>query len=755
MTPEAVTPTSFQLPPRQSVELILNRLDQLPTIPAVAARLLAVTAADDTDARDVARVVESDASLTALILRMVRRADLGIRGETMTAARAIAMLGFRTVRNAVLSVRLFETFPRREENERACVVRRGLWEHSLAVACLAELLGDRIGGPRMSGEAFVCGLLHDIGKIALDACLPKSYARIVERVEREFACICDVERSVVGLDHTVAGKRLATRWRLPDAVVECVWVHHQDIHALPTGVAFPRHVQLIHLADNVVRREGIGFSGYQHIADIAAVAASLSLSLDEVETAVGQLAERMAPYRELLGIFQADDDRATTAALTRANRQLADANAALTEANHALSIRAQLLAAIEQFIESVHDDDTPGDICMKAARTVRGLVGGSAAAAFVADATSGCIFLGFADAQRQDAAVLGAREEDANRLNPGHWERGSTGFTRAHADVVWIWDHCRIGQPGEPLWFLPSISGGGSAAGLLVSAMEERIRPFHSAPDACATFSACVARALRLSLGRGESERMTEELFELNRRLQAAKQELVRTRSLSMIAAMAAGAAHELNNPLSVISGRAQLARQTCDDEDLARSLDVIIEQSHKASQIVTELMDFAKPEPPQPRSHLLRDLLDSLGQRWRKEFGLRPEQLTVALNDPAVRVFVDQTQFEFAFSAVVANAVQAAAPSAAHININSPSRATDEFIRTVVADNGVGMTREVLEHALDPFYSHREAGRGRGLGLSRTYRLIEINGGRMRIDSAPHAGTKVTIELPANPPQS
>ena len=70
-----------------------------------------------------------------------------------------------------------------------------------------------------------------------------------------------------------------------------------------------------------------------------------------------------------------------------------------------------------------------------------------------------------------------------------------------------------------------------------------------------------------------------------------------------------------------------------------------------------------------------------------------------------------------------------------------------------MIEDNGCGMSGEVLERAVDPFFSSRPAGRGRGLGLSRAYRLAELNGGRLWLESTPNVGTKVTLELPARPP--
>ncbi len=94
---------------RDRVQLILSQLDQLPSPPAVAMHLLNVTTSDDSSVRDVVRIMKSDASLTAAVLRTTRRADLGIRENVVTVDRAVALLGFTALRNIVLSVQFLST----------------------------------------------------------------------------------------------------------------------------------------------------------------------------------------------------------------------------------------------------------------------------------------------------------------------------------------------------------------------------------------------------------------------------------------------------------------------------------------------------------------------------------------------------------------------------------------------------------------------------------------------------------------------
>src|SRR3954451_4650616 len=125
------------------VELILQQLEQLPTLPTVAIRVLEVIGNDLSSAREVVDLIESDQSLTARILELVHRADAGVRGDVTSVDRAVVLLGFEAVRSAVLALSVFQTL-------QGCPGKQGhfereeFWKHSLAVACSAELLAGEL-----------------------------------------------------------------------------------------------------------------------------------------------------------------------------------------------------------------------------------------------------------------------------------------------------------------------------------------------------------------------------------------------------------------------------------------------------------------------------------------------------------------------------------------------------------------------------------------------------------------------------------
>lgn len=752
MISSGVVTESIGAPPsRERVELILAQIDRLPTLPSIVARLLAATSAEDSSAKDLVAILSADATLTAALLRMVRRADLGTRSDSMTVAKAVTLLGFGAVRGLALAVEVFQALQGEKSNDATQARRRGLWTHALAVACLSEMIGERLRPPRRDGTAFVCGLLHDIGKVALDVCLPKSYARVVEQVERERICICDAERALFGMDHTLAGKRLATRWGLSQAVIDCVWLHHQDLDALPSSVVDPTVLAVVHLADNLARRHGVGYSGYPNTGDVAAIGSRLGLDEVTLEDLIRRLPDRMRPLAEMLGLDGALPGPLSEEALLQANRELSRSNEQLRRANEQLERRVPFLDALDTFGQSLSPQAAVQEVCRAAADAVRVALGVERCVAAAFDPAHRVVRMGSSPADTGSAESQVLESSVTLSLFDSLRHLGSSGFgTLAPAPTVCerIWSRFGPVSEAQPLWVLPIGRDEEVDGAVLFTAPESTARTLRSCAAECRALLTILSAAMISARLREQADHLAEELLDLNRRLQAGQRDALRRKSVSMIAKMAAGAAHELNNPLSVIAGRAQMAISRDDVEDKNRALGIIQEHARRASQIVTDLMRFAKPESPRPQEQFLPGVVEALFQRCVEHLGVGAERLSATFADPECRAFCDPEHLVEILTSLATNAVEAAGAEHVRLSVNSPSEASDEYVRLVVHDDGPGMSREVLEHALDPFFSHREAGRGRGLGLSKAFRLAEINGGRLWIDSEPGAGTTVTLEL-------
>ncbi len=745
-TATTISANDRSLSPAARVELILSQVSQLPTLPAVAVQVLGVTQASHTSAPDVVRLIEADPALTAKILKLLTRADLGVRGDVVSIDRAVVLLGFAAVRNAVLSLQVYETFASVEPGAGSVLVREEFWKHGLAVACAAEMAAKAASRVRVdSGEAFVCGLLHDIGKIALDACLPKSYGRVIAQCEMKRVSICDAERAVLGLDHAQAGKRLLDQWNLPRAVVDCAWLHHHD--ELPESVQARDVIQVVHWADNVVRHQRIGFSGCRELEPVETGAARLGIAPAELASLLEALPRRMEALSELFGLGEFRAEAVYTRAIADANAELGRLNAELAEANRRLTARAGAYDAIRTFVAASGERDGVGEVCAAGAEAVGRLFNAEAAVA-VAIGGGQLVHAGVwraAESRRVSRIV----DPSALGVEPD-WLKSETDDVLAPVTpgLSAVWDSiCEREPPAERRALY--VRHAGRLVGAVLFWAGRAPSTDRAGREACESLAAALGMALASATARADAERLSEDLLDLNRRLKNAQHELLRARSLSMIAEMAAGAAHELNTPLAVISGRAQMLAADAENADFQQDLQTIVQHARRASDMVTELSHFAKPDAPKKTAMPIKTLFERVYLHWQGRFRDRGIDGVFEVHDEAAELYADPRQTQAILDALIANALDAAPPAQARVQVNSSPGASDETVRISVTDNGSGMTADVLQKAFDPFYSNRKAGRGRGLGLSRAQRLAEINGGRLWLESDPEHGTTATLELP------
>jgi signal transduction histidine kinase len=255
--------------------------------------------------------------------------------------------------------------------------------------------------------------------------------------------------------------------------------------------------------------------------------------------------------------------------------------------------------------------------------------------------------------------------------------------------------------------------------------------------------------ALRTAQIREESRTLAEQLAEANRRLQTAQEEIQRSKTIITVGEMAAGAAHEMNNPLAVISGRSQLLASQLSDPKQKHAATLIAEQSHRLSEIITELMDFAKPTPPKPAEVDVAELVERAMHDAKSLTDPADRSIEVTIAD-VPPVIVDPSQVTAALTEVISNAIQATDETKGHVTLHAQYDAHGGRVVISVNDNGRGMDEPTLKRAFDPFFSSKPAGRRRGMGLAKALRWIEASGGSIKLESRVDKGTRSVILLPA-----
>jgi signal transduction histidine kinase len=231
-------------------------------------------------------------------------------------------------------------------------------------------------------------------------------------------------------------------------------------------------------------------------------------------------------------------------------------------------------------------------------------------------------------------------------------------------------------------------------------------------------------------------------------RLESDFNRAVESAKLEALVEFAAGAGHEINNPLTVISGRAQLLLRDETDPERRHALALIVAQAMRIHEMIADLMLFARPPQPEIRPAELVQLLDDLAADLlpacsRQEIEIR------RLGTPGpIALQADPVQLQVAFRAICRNAIEAIG-SGGHIEIEVGKSQPAGEAWVCIRDDGPGMASEERRHLFDPFYSARQAGRGLGLGLCKAWRIVQNHGGRIEVQSEPRHGTTVTVALP------
>ncbi|MBN2217164.1 MAG: HAMP domain-containing histidine kinase [Pirellulales bacterium] len=216
---------------------------------------------------------------------------------------------------------------------------------------------------------------------------------------------------------------------------------------------------------------------------------------------------------------------------------------------------------------------------------------------------------------------------------------------------------------------------------------------------------------------------------------------------LEAMAEFAAGAGHEINNPLAVIAGRAQLMLQEEADPERRRALALISAQAKRVYEMIADMMLFARPPAPVFEPVDLAALVDRLIERWQPQMAEQAVGLRRVGREGPLTVEADPTQLNVALGAVLRNALEAIGHDG-QVDVELDETDLAAIIR--VRDNGPGISASARRHLFDPYYSERQAGRGLGLGLSKCWRIVVTNhGGTIDVAGRPGQETVFSITLP------
>ncbi|PKM41923.1 MAG: hydrolase [Firmicutes bacterium HGW-Firmicutes-8] len=266
---------------------IIHKVDELPALPQITYRVLKLTSDPKTSIAELANTIVKDQVLTAKVLRMANSVYYGYARRIYSISEALIILGFSTVRNLVLAASVYTVMDK--ELQGYFLPKGDLWKHCMSTALIARSLAKKVNY-ELPDQAFIAGLLHDIGKIVLNTYMKESFHSVIEKVNKENIPFMDAEQQILGFDHAIVGSRVAEKWNLPQELVEAIASHHSPSRAEIN----PKLTSLTHIADAASMAMGIGLGGDGMLYPFDGFATKqLNITEEIIEQTIGEIADSM------------------------------------------------------------------------------------------------------------------------------------------------------------------------------------------------------------------------------------------------------------------------------------------------------------------------------------------------------------------------------------------------------------------------------------------------------------------------------
>ncbi len=744
-------------------------VDRIPTLPAVAIEAMKLMDGESSSFDSVADLLHNDQVLAGRIMHYANAAFIGARSKITSIPRAISLLGFNAVRSLILSVSVFDCFSDTPTERQEGLI--DFWLHSIGVAATAEILARKLGFP-CPDEAYLAGLVHDIGKLVCYLQMPDEFRRVCLDLEKQGGYSTDgplaleVEKEIMGLDHTVIGKMVAEQWLFPEPMASAMWLHHQPVPGAIEPV--PENIcQLVRFADVICVVHNIGSSyflsasPYDHQHYHLALE-DLLLHHNLVEEMDPIITEITARVDKIVGVLGLQDQQAYHKSVAAANASLGSMSLSLDRQNHALVTANRVLDATCRMNRRL----APGMAVVDALREI-------IMAAHEAFGGSRSICMALDDDAKQFIGQIycaGAFEEFTAPLNSGTQNNAGVDAKSAairelrRVSVEFSAGGVAASGVAEIIAgseFMASFFvGDRQSHGRSERIIGELLVDFHGADLQVAQadisrnfelFAGAAANGIERILLEKDLRRQTEKMAADARKIEEHQRQLFNTHRLATVGRLAAGAAHEINNPLTIISLNLQIMGSMLaprqEDQELKDRLDVISDQERRISKIIGDLMGFARPNEPQFGSVKVDTCMSSVLSVLGDRVSTAKIEIINKISTDLPPVFVDAMQIEQVFMNLLINAIHAMPDGGQLVLAAEPDN--HDRLAVTVADNGSGIARKDIAKVFDPFFTTKMEGEGTGLGLAVCHSIIEHNGGVIQLMTREGEGSTFTVCLP------
>lgn len=247
-------PTAVLIDPQVRIAETVKKVTTIATLPEVTNQIIRTVEDPKSTASQLHKIVSHDPALVTRILKVVNSAFYGLPGQIGSIERAIVLLGLNAVKNLAVAASLGQLF----RGAKLCdgFTPKDLWTHCIAVGVAARDLARQLKLP-MADEAFLAGMIHDMGILVALQVYPEEVRRVCEAARTEGKPFCELEREVLGIDHQQLGMALAEQWKFPRSCQLVAGHHHR-----PSALSEQNRllVTIVYVADTICCRSQHGFN---------------------------------------------------------------------------------------------------------------------------------------------------------------------------------------------------------------------------------------------------------------------------------------------------------------------------------------------------------------------------------------------------------------------------------------------------------------------------------------------------------------
>lgn len=727
---------------------LIKNSGNLPTLPAILLKLLEACDNDDTSLSEIAAIINKDPVLSCKVLQLVNSAYYGFRYCFKGIEQAVVYLGANTIKNVAVTMSIHHVFDQKRFESVSRFNISVFWYHSLMRATLAKRVAQKITFNNID-EAYLSGLLLDIGKLILISTFPKEHESILaettpnENTKNKLWA----ETQLLGVSHCEIGSWLVQKWKMNSMMADAIRYHHEPLDKIKEAFPLVRIAHIAnHLNEKIDEPESIHefddlLLGLQH-SDIKEIVEGAAEEVEQIAAKLQIMIQKPSDSSEPAKPVSIDDsvNQETSHSLNPEKQsyteETSDKERALQDA---LRVRIKSVSLLSTFLENLVKAEDIEMIIAACEQSMSILFNIPNVLFFLMDSNN-VLLEGLTSSTNnlhQTSRGLSLPLQHSSSFIVKTYHDMSMAYLTEEESMENLADQQVLSVLRCTKVLLVPLIANGKPAGIILLGLPQTI---HSVTATDRELIQVVARQVGLCL---QLERMKEQ-----------KQKDLDAERRAAVSMTARKVAHEINNPLGIISNYlASMKLRLSDDEFINNELTIIDEEIQRISSMIGQLDMFSQDAVYHYEltdvNATIADIIQLVKSARFTGSGIG---ISFSPDSNIPHIITSRDGLKQVLINLLKNAVEAM-DNGGDITITTKQTtpetdAEEEGIKIIIADTGGGLPDVITTNLYTPFVTTKQNGHS-GLGLSIVHKTITDLGGRLSCTSNPGNGTCFTIFLP------